>query len=41
MQASQPADAIPTLIDQGDSDTFLALQLQPAVLAECGKKRGR
>jgi S-formylglutathione hydrolase len=39
MQASQPADAIPTLIDQGDSDTFLALQLQPAVLAECARQK--
>lgn len=24
MQASQPADAVPTLIDQGDNDPFLA-----------------
>jgi len=39
MQASQPDDAIPTLIDQGDSDTFLALQLQPAVLAECARQK--
>ena len=31
MQASQPADAVPTLIDQGDNDPFLAGQLQPAV----------
>lgn len=39
MQASQPGDAIPTLIDQGDNDTFLALQLQPAVLAECARQK--
>lgn len=34
MLASQPEHAIPTLIDQGDNDQFLADQLQPAVLAE-------
>jgi S-formylglutathione hydrolase len=38
---SQPADAIPTLIDRAISDTFLALQLQPAVLAECAQKKRR
>ena len=32
--ASNAQDAIPTLIDQGDNDQFLADQLQPAVLAE-------
>ena len=34
MYASNAQDAIPTLIDQGDNDQFLADQLQPAVLAE-------
>ncbi len=34
MYASNAQDAIPTLIDQGDNDRFLAHQLQPAVLAE-------
>ncbi len=38
MLASKPADAIPTLIDQGDSDQFLADQLQPAVLAEIARQ---
>ncbi|ENL8726155.1 S-formylglutathione hydrolase [Citrobacter amalonaticus] len=38
MYASQPEDAIPTLIDQGDSDQFLADQLQPAVLAEAARQ---
>lgn len=38
MLASKPADAIPTLIDQGDSDQFLADQLQPAVLAETARQ---
>ncbi|MDK9587160.1 MULTISPECIES: S-formylglutathione hydrolase [Lelliottia] len=37
MQASQSQDAIPTLIDQGDADQFLANQLQPAVLAEVAR----
>lgn len=41
MQASQPADAVPTLIDQGDSDPFLAGQLQPAVLAEVARQKAR
>lgn len=31
--------ACPTLIDQGDSDQFLADQLQPAVLAEAARQR--
>ena len=39
MQASSESDAIPTLIDQGDSDTFLAEQLQPAVLAETARQK--
>jgi len=38
MQASQGADAIPTLIDQGDADQFLAEQLQPARLAEAARQ---
>lgn len=38
MLASKPTDAIPTLIDQGDSDQFLAAQLQPAVLAEIARQ---
>lgn len=38
MQASSPANATPTLIDQGDSDQFLADQLQPAVLAEVARQ---
>jgi len=38
MQASQPEDAIPTLIDQGDGDAFLAEQLQPARLAEAARQ---
>lgn len=39
LQASQAADAIPTLIDQGDGDSFLAVQLQPAVLAEVARQK--
>ena len=39
MQASSESDAIPTLIDQGDSDTYLAEQLQPAVLAETARQK--
>lgn len=38
MLASQPEHAIPTLIDQGDADQFLAGQLQPAVLAEAARQ---
>jgi len=38
MQASQATDAIPTLIDQGDADQFLAEQLQPARLAEMARQ---
>jgi S-formylglutathione hydrolase len=38
MQASQAIDAIPTLIDQGDADQFLAEQLQPARLAEVARQ---
>lgn len=41
MLASQPQDAIPVLIDQGDSDQFLADQLQPAVLAEAARQTAR
>ena len=37
--ASQPADGIPMLIDQGDSDQFLADQLQPAVFAEAARQK--
>lgn len=40
MQASQTTDAIPTLIDQGDADQFLAGQLQPARLAEVARQSG-
>ena len=39
MYASNAQDAIPTLIDQGDNDQFLADQLQPAVLAEAGRQK--
>lgn len=39
MQASRTEDAIPTLIDQGDADQFLANQLQPAVLAEVARQK--
>ncbi|MBZ4231415.1 S-formylglutathione hydrolase, partial [Mycobacterium tuberculosis] len=39
MQASRPEDAVPTLIDQGDNDPFLAGQLQPAVLAEVARQK--
>ncbi|NTY82346.1 S-formylglutathione hydrolase [Citrobacter werkmanii] len=38
MLTSRPEDAIPTLIDQGDNDQFLADQLQPAVLAETARQ---
>ena len=40
MLASQSQDAIPTLIDQGDADQFLADQLQPARLAEAARQTG-
>ena len=39
MMASDVKDAIPTLIDQGDSDQFLADQLQPARLAEAARQK--
>ncbi|HEH7377017.1 TPA: S-formylglutathione hydrolase [Escherichia coli] len=39
MYASNAQDAIPTLIDQGDNDQFLADQLQPAVLAETARQK--
>ncbi|EGS1752822.1 S-formylglutathione hydrolase [Escherichia coli] len=39
MYASNAQDAIPTLIDQGDNDQFLADQLQPAVLAEGARQK--
>lgn len=39
MYASHAQDAIPTLIDQGDNDQFLADQLQPAVLAEAARQK--
>lgn len=35
-QAEHP---LPILIDQGDSDNFLAVQLQPALLAEAARQR--
>lgn len=38
MLKSDPDHAIPTLIDQGDNDQFLADQLQPAVLAEAARQ---
>lgn len=40
MLQNQPGDAIPTLIDQGDRDPFLAGQLQPARLAEIARQTG-
>ncbi|QXA49053.1 S-formylglutathione hydrolase [Enterobacter cancerogenus] len=39
MLASDSADAIPTLVDQGDADQFLAGQLQPALLAEAARQK--
>ncbi|MDO2195913.1 S-formylglutathione hydrolase [Escherichia coli] len=39
MYASNAQYAIPTLIDQGDNDQFLADQLQPAVLAEAARQK--
>ncbi|PDO87670.1 esterase [Kosakonia pseudosacchari] len=36
---SNETDAIPTLIDQGDNDQFLADQLQPARLAEVARQK--
>lgn len=39
MQESNETDAIPTLIDQGDNDQFLADQLQPARLAEVARQK--
>ncbi|HAM7884838.1 TPA: S-formylglutathione hydrolase [Escherichia coli] len=39
MYASNAQDAIPTLIDQGDNDQFLADQLQPEVLAEAARQK--
>lgn len=39
MMASDVKDAIPTLIDQGDNDQFLADQLQPARLAEAARQK--
>ncbi|WP_097456540.1 S-formylglutathione hydrolase [Escherichia coli] len=39
MYASNAQDAIPTLIDQGDNDQFLADQLQPAVLTEAARQK--
>ncbi|MFV7996518.1 S-formylglutathione hydrolase [Escherichia coli] len=39
MYASNAQDAIPTLIDQGDNDQFLADQLQPAVLADAARQK--
>jgi len=39
MQASHAEHALPTLIDQGDADQFLANQLQPAVLAEVARQK--
>ncbi|MCT4712426.1 S-formylglutathione hydrolase [Enterobacteriaceae bacterium H11S18] len=39
LMAADPANAIPTLIDQGDADQFLADQLQPAQLAEVARQK--
>ena len=39
MLASKTENAIPTLIDQGYADQFLAGQLQPAVLAEAARQK--
>ena len=39
MLASDSANGIPMLIDQGDADQFLAGQLQPAVLAEAARQK--
>ncbi|MCP6519552.1 S-formylglutathione hydrolase, partial [Klebsiella pneumoniae] len=39
MQASRAEDAVPTLIDQGDNDPFVAGQLQPGVLAEVARQQ--
>lgn len=39
MQASDPNGALPTLIDQGDSDSFLGSQLQPERLAAVAKAK--
>ncbi|HDR2324499.1 TPA: S-formylglutathione hydrolase [Enterobacter kobei] len=39
MLASDSANAIPMLIDQGDADQFLVGQLQPAVLAEAARQK--
>lgn len=39
MMASDVKNAIPTLIDQGDNDQFLADQLQPARLAEAARQK--
>ncbi|MFG7477632.1 S-formylglutathione hydrolase, partial [Enterobacter hormaechei] len=39
MLASQPENAIPMLVDQGDADQFLAGQLQPALLAEAARQK--
>jgi len=33
-------EPLPILVDQGDSDQFLADQLQPAKLAELARQRG-
>ncbi|WP_058913806.1 S-formylglutathione hydrolase [Entomohabitans teleogrylli] len=40
MRQAKPQDHIPALIDQGDSDQFLADQLQPALLAEAARQSG-
>ncbi|ELE9743638.1 S-formylglutathione hydrolase [Enterobacter kobei] len=39
MLASDSANAIPMLMDQGDADQFLAGQLQPAVFAEAARQK--
>jgi len=39
LMAADPADALPTLIDQGDADQFLADQLQPAQFAEAARQK--
>ena len=40
MENADVSNAIPTLVDQGDKDPFLATQLQPAILAEAARKSG-
>ena len=39
LMVADPANALPTLIDQGDADQFLADQLQPAQFAEAARQK--